>query len=158
MPLDTDKVTVYIEIEQFSNIKYEFNKRTNKLEIDRILNEPYSYPYAYGFIVNTIASDADELDVVIVTDKYLKNDTYYNAYIIGALYMEDEKGIDEKVLCVLEEDYTTIHDIDDLSNEIKHDISTFFANYKKGIHGKWSTVGEYIGKNETIDLYNRYKI
>ena len=127
------KVDIYIEIEQFSNIKYEYNKTNKKLEVDRILNEPYNYPYAYGFILNTLASDNDELDVLIITDTYLQNDTCYNAYIIGALYMEDEKGIDEKVLCLLEEDYQTIKNIDDLSDEKKTEISSFFDNYKKNV-------------------------
>ena len=153
-----NKVDIYIEIEQFSNIKYEYNKLTNKLEIDRILNEPYSYPYAYGFIVNTLASDNDELDVLIVTDKYLKNDTCYTAYIIGALYMEDEKGVDEKVLCVLNEDYSTIHNIHDLSEEKKNQVSTFFSNYKNNIEGKWSKVGRFLDKTEATNLYIQYKI
>jgi inorganic pyrophosphatase len=152
------KVDIYLEIEKFSNIKYEYNKENNKLEVDRILNEPYIYPYAYGFIVNTLASDNDELDVLIITDNFLKNDTCYSAYIIGSLYMEDEKGIDEKVLCVLEEDYQNIKDINDLSDEIKNNISNFFANYKNNIKGKWSKVGDFINSCEAIALYNKYKL
>jgi inorganic pyrophosphatase len=153
-----EKINVYLEIEQFSNIKYEFNKETNQLEVDRILNEPYKYPYAYGFIVDTLASDNDELDVLIITDKYLKNDHHYSAYIIGALYMEDEKGVDEKVLCVLEEDCEKIKDINDLSEDIKMSISSFFSTYKNNIKDKWSKVGGFINKDETIKLYYHYKV
>jgi len=153
-----ETVKIYIEIEQFSNIKYEWNKQTNQLEVDRILHKPYKYPYSYGFIINTMASDNDELDALIITDKYLKNDTYYNAYIIGSLYMEDEKGIDEKVLCVLEEDYREIKDIIDLPEDVKTNISYFFANYKNNIKDKWSIVGEFLDREQTIDLYNKYKL
>lgn len=153
-----EKVEIYLEIEKFSNIKYEFNKETNKLEVDRVLNSPHKYPYAYGFILNTLASDNDELDVLIISNKYLKNDSCYSAYIIGALYMEDEKGVDEKVLCVLEEDYNTIKDIYDLSDEIKTDISNFFKSYKNNIKDKWSIVGGFINKEDTMQLYHKYKL
>ena len=156
--MSDQKVDIYIEIEQFSNIKYEYNKENNTLEVDRILNEPYNYPYAYGFILNTLASDNDELDVLIITDKYLKNDTCYSGYIIGSLFMEDEKGVDEKVLCVLEEDYQKINNIDDLSEEIKTEISLFFENYKTNTKGKWSKVGDFINKYEAIKLYKQYKL
>jgi len=156
--MSDQKVDIYIEIEKFSNIKYEYNKENNMLEVDRIINEPYNYPYAYGFILNTLASDNDELDALIITDMYLKNDTCYTAYIIGSLFMEDEKGIDEKVLCVLEEDYQKIKNIDDLSEEIKAEISLFFENYKTNTEGKWSTVGDFINKYESIKLYKQYKL
>ena len=123
-----------------------------------MLNVHHKYPYAYGFILNTFASDQDELDALIISDKYLKNDTRYTAYIIGALYMEDEKGIDEKVLCVLEEDYTTIKDISDLADYIKNDISSFFKTYKNNVKDKWSRVGGFINKKDAIQLYNKYKL
>jgi inorganic pyrophosphatase len=69
-----EKIKVYIEIEKFSNIKYEFNKELNKLCVDRILPYPYFYPYAYGFIPNTKALDGDELDICVLTDIAYKND------------------------------------------------------------------------------------
>jgi inorganic pyrophosphatase len=59
--MSSETVRVYIEIEKHSNQKYEFNKTTNKLELDRVLPYPYFYPYAYGFIENTLAMDGDEL-------------------------------------------------------------------------------------------------
>lgn len=154
-------VRVYVEIEQFSNIKYEFNKETIQLEIDRLLNEPYVYPYAYGFILNTLAEDGDELDILIVSDdkkNIFKNDSYYSVYIIGALDMEDEKGRDQKVLCVSEQDYSKIKDISDLSNDIKTTISTFFANYKNDTPGKWSKVTQFMNKSEAVKLYEESKL
>jgi inorganic pyrophosphatase len=153
-----DLVNVYIEIEKHSNIKYEFNKENNRLEVDRILDYPYFYPYAYGFIPNTLADDNDELDILVITDKKLDIDKYYNVYIIGCLIMEDEKGMDEKVISVLEEDYKNIKDIDDLSSEIKDNIHWFFSNYKNKTKGKWSKVIGYINKEESIKLYKKYII
>jgi len=149
-------VQVYIEIEQHSNIKYEFDKEKNSLVVDRILPYPYYYPYAYGYIRNTIASDNDELDALIITNTKILNDCDYDAYIIGVLIMEDEKGLDEKVICVLKEDYDTYYDIDTLSNEIKENIHWFFSNYKSKTPNKWSKVYGYKNKEDAIKLYKKY--
>jgi inorganic pyrophosphatase len=151
-----NKINVYIEIEKSSNIKYEYDKKEKKLVIDRILDEPFVYPYAYGYIPNTIADDNDELDVLIITDKEIKNDKYYDVYIIASLLMEDEKGMDEKILCVLEEDYDEIKDIEDLSYEIKDKIHYFFSNYKKKSINKWSKVIGFINKEMSMKLYNKF--
>jgi inorganic pyrophosphatase len=148
-------VRVYIEIERDSNLKYELNKDTGKLELDRVLPYPYYYPYAYGFIENTLAMDDDELDAVILTDKKLSNDSWYDAYIIGVLVMSDEKGLDEKILCVLAEDYDLINDIDLIPDEIKENIHWFFSNYKKKTPGKWSLVNGFENKASAIDIYNK---
>ena len=153
-----EKIKVYIEIEQFSNIKYEYDKEINKLVIDRILDDPFKYPYAYGFIPNTLASDNDELDILIISDKEIENDTYYDVYIIGCLVMEDEKGMDEKILCVFEEDYEKINDISDLNKNIKDDIYNFFSNYKKKSIEKWSKVIGFINKDLSIELYKKHCI
>jgi len=152
------KISVYIEIEKHSNIKYEINKETQKLEIDRILPYPYFYPYAYGFIPNTLAEDKDELDILIISNINLKNDNFYDVFIIGCLIMEDEKGLDEKMLGVLVEDYEKIKDIEDLDNEIKNNLEWFFSNYKNKSSGRWSKVNGFINKNKAIELYKKYLI
>lgn len=152
------KVTVYIEIEKDSNMKYELNKNTNILELDRKLPYPYYYPHCYGFIRNTLAMDNDELDALIITDKTLKNDTCYDAYIIGVLIMADEKGMDEKILCVLEEDYGTIDDLDKLSSETLENIRWFFSSYKSKTPGSWSRVNGFREKLVAINLYKRANV
>jgi inorganic pyrophosphatase len=151
-------VTVYIEIEQNSDKKYELNKETNQLEIDRILADPYVYPYSYGFITNTIAMDGKALDAIIITDKPIKNNAFYEVCIIGVLIMSDEKGKDEKVLCVLEEDYKKIYSLETLSKNIKDKIFLFFANYKNDTPGKWSKVDGFESKETAIAVYKAYKI
>lgn len=152
------KVEVYIEIEKGSNEKYELDKETGKLILDRVLPHPYFYPYSYGFITNTLAMDGDELDLLIISEKKIVKDEFYHVYIIGVLVMEDEKGIDEKILCVFEEDYEEINDIDDLSNEIKDNIHWFFSNYKSKTLNKWSKVSGYENKQYAIELYNRTQL
>ena len=151
-------IAVYIEIEKDSNIKYEINRDTKKLEIDRVLPYPYYYPYCYGYIVNTMAQDNDELDALIITDIKLKNDNYYNVYIIGVLIMEDEQGLDEKILCVLEDDYEKINDLNHLSTEIKNNIDWFFSNYKTKTPNKWSKVIRFGDKEEAYHLYKQYSL
>ena len=70
--------------------------------------------------------------------------------------MEDEKGLDEKILGVLEEDYELIKNIDDLNDEIKNNIYWFFSNYKNKTIGKWSKVLGFINKDKSINLYKKY--
>lgn len=151
-------VRVYIEIEKESNMKYEFCKEAEKLVLDRILPEPYSYPFAYGFIVDTKAADGDELDILIITDKHVVRDRYYNAYIVGVLVMEDEKGMDEKVLCVLEEEREDIKDINDISSDKLESIHNFFTHYKSQTPGKWSRVYDFQNKEFALKLYNKHKL
>ena len=146
-------VEVFIEIEKFSNQKCEINKTTGKLELDRILPYPYFYPYAYGFIPNTLAMDGDDLDALIITDIPLKKDNTYKAKIVGVLVMEDEKGMDEKVLCILDEDSININDISDFETDVLDNIKWFFENYKNKTPGKWSNVTGYENREYAICLY-----
>jgi len=152
------QVPVYIEIEKDSNIKYELNKDLNKLEVDRVLPYPYYYPYYYGFILKTKAMDDDELDALIITEKNLEKDRIYYVYIIGVLIMRDEKGMDEKVLCVLEDDYDTINNINDLNSEIKENIFWFFSNYKTKTPNKWTEVYGFKNKEDAINIYEKSRI
>jgi inorganic pyrophosphatase len=147
------KISVYIEIEKHTNVKYEYCNVSQKLVVDRILPYPYFYPQAYGFIPNTLAPDNDELDVLIITDKHLKNDDIYMVYIIGVLCMADEKGEDNKVLCVLEEDYEKIKDISDLDDKTQDDLIWFFSNYKSLSPGKWSKVTSLEDKDTAYEMY-----
>jgi len=148
-------VNVYVEIKQYSIIKYEYNKQTQQLEIDRILKTQYPYPYAYGFIPNTLADDGDELDILIITNKNIDNNAYYKVFIIGALEMEDEKGNDEKLLCVLEEDYGKYQELEHLPDDILTSIMTFFSNYKNNEPGKWSKIGCFMNKINAVELYKK---
>lgn len=149
----SDKICVYVEIEKHTNVKYEYCKELKKLVIDRTLPYPFFYPYAYGFIPNTLAPDNDELDILIITDKNIEMDKNYSVYIIGVLCMEDEKGEDNKILCVLEEDYEKIKDISDLDDKTQDDLIWFFSNYKSFTPGKWSKVTGIEDKETASKVY-----
>lgn len=148
-------IRVFIEIEKGSDQKYEYNKQTQSLDLDRVLYPPYIYPYAYGFIPNTIAEDGDELDILVITQTYIPKNTHVDVYIIGALLMEDEKGKDHKILTVPIDVYESgeIQSIYDLSSNIIESIQTFFANYKNDYPEKWSKVYGFVGKPGAIQLY-----
>ena len=146
-------ITAYIEIEKHTNVKYEYCKKAEKLVVDRIIPYPFFYPYAYGFIPGTFAPDNDELDVLIITNNDLKNDAFYNVHIIGALLMEDEHGQDNKVLCVLEEDYKNIKNIFDLEEKTLNDLGWFFSNYKSSTPGKWSNVIGFSNASDAAKMY-----
>ena len=155
-----EKIPVYIEIEKYSNIKYEYNKLSNKLCVDRILPYPYFYPYAYGFIQDTKACDDDELDVCIISDIQYKNDILIEVYIIGGLVMEDEKGMDEKIFVIPVHEYELLEnqDIEKIITEDKlENISWFFSNYKNKTKDRWSKVYKFMSKNEAHKLYEDCK-
>ena len=135
-------------------MKYEFDKQTQSLQVDRILDTSSGYPFAYGFFPNTLADDGDELDVLILRKQNdIRNDRVYPAHIIGALVMEDEKGMDEKVLCVLDDDYAQIQDIKDLDTKTKDEIETFFSTYKLNSPGRWSKTYGFLNHQQATQLY-----
>jgi len=139
-------VQVFIEIERGSDQKHEWNSRTRKLELDRVTPQPY--PYAYGFIPGTLAEDGDDLDALIVSDAEVKQGQTYTAHVVGALRMEDEKGMDEKVLCVLTEG-------EELTTGAATVIERFFATYKEGVPGRWSRTGGFMTAATAILLVER---
>ena len=147
---------VYIEIEKHSNQKYEWDKETSSLQLDRVLSYPYFYPCSYGFIPGTRSDDGDEADALIISDHVdYKRDVSYDCRIIGALLMEDEKGKDEKLLVVAADDHdmSGVKNITDLKPSILENIRWFFGNYKKNDIGRWSKVGEFVEREGAICLY-----
>ena len=151
-------VKCYIEIKKGSNMKYEFDKDKNKLVLDRVLAEPYYYPFAYGFIPNTLGNDGDDLDILVITDKDIENDTTVEGYIIGALVMEDEHGMDEKLFIVPVDEYLNLSDVEQMDSRDIHKIVKFFTNYKNKDVGKWSKVHGIMSKIDSIKLYENCKL
>lgn len=153
---DDGVVPVFVEIEQHSNEKWEWNHETQTLELDRMLPAPYKYPFAYGFIPDTLGGDGDALDALIVTvsSHPLIQQMTYEVRIVGVLVMEDEQGRDEKMLCVLEKDWIQgIRELEHLPLKSRDDIQYFFAHYKSKTPRKWSRVHGLLGRKEAIKLY-----
>ena len=153
---------VFIEISKGSNLKYEFDKKANVLRLDRILSSSMIYPGNYGYIENTLAADNDELDALVLASYSIQPGTIIKCKVIGALIMEDEKGLDEKVIVVPAEEVDvcseSINEIDDLCQSVRDKISHFFEYYKKTDINRWSKVKDFISSQEAHKLIDKYRI
>mgnify|MGYP006087698549 CR=1 FL=1 len=148
----TLNIDCLVEITKGSNIKYEFDKEENTMRCDRILHTSMGYPGNYGYIPNTLSDDGDPIDVLLITDYKLNSGTLIRIKIIGVLLMEDEAGIDEKLLCVphIKVDPTSeyIKDITDLPKCLLDKVLHFFQHYKDTEPGKYVKIIGY--KNKTV--------
>jgi inorganic pyrophosphatase len=149
---------INIEVEKHSNQKYEYDKDTNTLILDRVLKYPYFYPYAYGYFPETLGNDGDELDILLITNLIYKTNESIECKIIGGLIMEDEKGMDEKIFVIPVNDKMYYNLKENEWNEICDNISWFFSNYKSKDINKWSKVHRLMTCNEAIELYNKSKL
>jgi inorganic pyrophosphatase len=149
-----NKVNVFIEIPKDGNIKYELDKESGVIFVDRFLHTAMNYPFNYGFVPNTLSEDGDPVDVLVLGDQILMPGVVIPTKIIGMLEMEDEAGIDTKVLAVptekIDPSSSEINDITDVVESIKNKIKHFFENYKTLEPGKWVKIKEWKGKKEAI--------
>ena len=155
--VDTDYVDVLVEIPFGSNMKYEFDKKAGMLRCDRLLHTPHAYPFNYGYIPNTLAGDGDDLDAVIVNKYRIEAPSLIRCRIIGALLTVDEKGKDEKVICVPHEsvdpEFRDIHSLDDLTSSQRDKIEYLFMHYKRMEPNKFVEVQGFVGAKEARKLY-----
>ncbi len=127
-----------------SPIKYEIDKDTDALFVDRFMATPMFYPANYGYIPKTLADDGDALDVLVITPYPVAPGSVIRARPVGILNMSDEAGQDSKLVAVPHEKltkmYGDIQDIDDVPKLLKDQIKHFFENYKDLEEGKWVKV------------------
>lgn len=146
-----EKFTAVIEISRGGKNKYELDKETGMLKLDRILYTSTHYPANYGFIPKTYAYDDDPLDVLVLCQEEILPLTLVECYPIGILYMIDDEKSDEKVIAVPVNDpsLNKYHDISELPSHTFNEISHFFEVYKylenkntaiKKIEGRTSAV------------------
>lgn len=154
-----NKVLVQIEIPQGHNIKYEIDHETHELICDRFLHGPFAYPFNYGFIQKTMGGDGDPLDAVVICDRMILPTSVVKCRIIGALITEDEKGRDEKVLCVpipsVDPHSKDIFNYSDLPEYKLEEIRYFFTHYKDMETGKFINVFDFIDYSEALNIYNK---
>jgi inorganic pyrophosphatase len=143
-------VNVFIEIPKDSNIKYELDKDSGVIMVDRFLHTAMVYPFNYGFIPNTLAEDGDPVDVIVLSEHAVVPGVVIPATVIGMLEMEDEAGIDTKILAVpstkIDPFFGTYKDITDVPEAIKNKLKHFFENYKTLEPGKWVKIKEWKDK------------
>ncbi len=138
-----------IEIEKGSKCKYELDKETGILLLDRILYTSTHYPANYGFIPRTYADDLDPLDVLVLCSQRLKPMTSVRCYPIGVISMIDSEHSDEKIIAIPFNDPTYNHytDIGQLPSHIFDEMKHFFKVYKN-LEGKETAVNEVSGREE----------
>ena len=137
-------VNVFVEVPKGSRNKYEIDKETGQIRLDRVLFTSTHYPADYGFIPETLAEDGDYLDALVLMEDGTFSGCLIKARPIAMLEMWDEKGRDQKVLCVPVNapQWDWAKDLDDIPHNLKREISHFFSVYKE-LEGKPSKVGEW---------------
>ncbi len=160
-----DEINVIIEIPANSSpIKYEIDKETGAMFVDRFISTPMFYPCNYGFVPETLADDGDPTDVLVITPYPLIHDSVITVRPIGVLRMTDEAGKDSKILAVpidkLCKSYHDIKCIDDVGVTLKKQIEHFFTYYKDFEEDKWVKIdgwGNSIeAKKELQDSFDTY--
>ncbi len=126
-------VSVMIEIPKGSRNKYEYDKRRKRLKFDRMLFSPVHYPTDYGFIQETLALDGDALDALVLVWEPTFPGCIIDAKPVGLFKMRDEKGPDEKILCVPLYDplWNHIESLSDITPHLLKEIEHFFSIYKE---------------------------
>jgi len=151
-------VKVIVEVPKGCRNKYEFDHKTQRIKLDRVLFSAVHYPADYGFIEETLAEDGDEVDVLVLISEPTFSGCLIEARPVGVLQMKDEKGIDNKILAVPEKDpmWNHISDIHEIPPHLLAEIENFFLTYKKleakvVISDGWKSVNvakEYLSKQK----------
>lgn len=145
-----------IEIEKGSKNKYELDKETGLLMLDRILHTSTHYPANYGFIPRTFADDGDPLDVLVLCSETIRPMSLVRVYPIGVITMLDGGKLDEKIIAIPFDDptYNGYKDISELPRHIFDEMSHFFTVYKNLEH-KDTMVNETMGAEAARDIINK---
>ncbi len=142
-----DKIRAIIEIPYGSNIKYEIDKESGAVVLDRVMHSAMFYPANYGFVNNTLSQDGDPADILILTEYPMQAGIVLDCRLVGVLLMENESGVDEKLLAVptskIDPTYDEIKDLEDIPAHTLAKIKNFFETYKMLEPNKWVKVKEF---------------
>ncbi|MDE6886110.1 MAG: inorganic diphosphatase [Helicobacteraceae bacterium] len=160
-----DYVNAVIEIPFGSNVKYEIDKESGAVMVDRIMYSAVYYPANYGFIPNTLANDGDPVDILVLNQYPLQAGSIIKCRLIGVLIMEDESGMDEKLLALpldkIDPSYSNIRSFEDLPELTLNRIKNFFETYKMLEPEKWVKIKKYENESKAREILesaiNRYK-
>ncbi|MDA7704988.1 inorganic diphosphatase [Rickettsiales bacterium] len=150
-------VNVVIEVPMNADpVKYEIDKDSGALFVDRFIATPMYYPCNYGFVPNTLSDDGDPVDVLVISELPLMPTCVIKAKPIGVLIMEDEKGMDEKILAVpaikTNSEYENIASHTELNKSLLDKISHFFERYKDLEKNKWVKVKGFEDSKKAKEL------
>lgn len=158
------KINVTIEIPKDSKIKYEYDRKSGEINVDRILYGSSAYPLNYGFIKNTLDWDGDELDALIISDQSFIPGCNVPVRVLGAMEMIDGGETDTKLITVIDCDprYEHLKELKDVPKHILKEVQDFFENYKNLQNKKVDIKGfkelswaekEY---EECVELFKKY--
>jgi len=136
-----DLVNAVIEVITGSRDKYEYNQDWGIFVLDRVLHSSIVFPVEYGFIPQTWFHDNDPLDIMVLASEPFEVGCLIKTRPIGLLMMEDEKGLDPKILAVPVQDprFSGFHDLTDTHPHVLKEIQEFFETYKRLEPGKWAS-------------------
>jgi len=151
-------VDVIIEIPLKTKNKFEIDKKTNRIKLDRVLYSAMNYPAEYGYIENTLANDGDPLDILVISSEPTFPGCVVPARVIGYLKVIDNGYEDYKLISVVAVDprYNDVNSLEDLSNFTLDEIKDFFKNYKT-LQNIDVEVYDYHDKEEAIKLIEECK-
>lgn len=147
---------VHVEIEKGGDVKYEVDEESGKLKVDRFLHTSMVFPFNYGYIEDTMGDDGDPVDVVVLSSRPVHPGVEIECHAIGLLQMEDEAGIDTKIVAVpetkIDPEFGDLTDIKDLHEPLLEKIKHFFEHYKGLEPGKWVKIGDFEGREAAEKL------
>jgi len=161
-----DEINVIVEIPAHSDpVKYELDKETGAMFVDRFMNTAMNYPCNYGYVPHTLSKDGDPVDVLVLTPYPLIPGSVIKCRPVGVLKMTDESGDDAKVLAVPTDNvsrlYRDVQDCRDLTPVLLEQIAHFFEHYKDLDEGRWVRVEGWGGvdqaKQEILDSQKMYE-
>jgi inorganic pyrophosphatase len=155
------KINIFIENPKGTSNKYELDKESGRIMLDRALYSSVFWPFEYGFIENTLSEDGDPLDAVVLVNEPTFPGCVIPSKIIGMLNMEDESGIDYKIIAVpddkIDPRFKHINSIDDLTEHQRKEIQEFFEVYKRLEPNKWVKVTGFESKETAEEIIDKCK-
>jgi inorganic pyrophosphatase len=142
-----EDINVIIEIPSHSDpVKYEVDKETGALFVDRFMNTAMFYPCNYGYIPHTLSDDGDPVDVLVMSPYALISGSVVQCRPVGMLNMTDESGEDAKIIAVPHDKmYDDVNDITDVSSRLLDQLAHFFEHYKDLEKEKWVKIEGWVG-------------
>ena len=154
-----DAVKAIIEVPLNSNVKFEIDKDSGAVEVDRVLYSAVHYPANYGFVADTLSDDGDPADILVLCDYVLPPASVIKCRLIGVLMTEDESGGDEKLLAVptekIDPTYKEVKDLGDVPEHTLNRIKNFFETYKMLEPNKWVKVSGFKDKAAATTILDK---
>ena len=148
-----DRIPAIIEIPTGSKVKYELDKKSGLLLVDRVLFSAVHYPANYGFVPRTYCDDGDPLDILVLCGEQIQPLAIMQAKVIGVMKMRDDKGEDDKLIAVHSDDpnYADYSDVKELPSHRMRELQRFFQDYK-ALENKKVLVEAPQGRSEALQV------